>query len=68
VKGLWIALTVVLIFGFVVLGCVGNRIYQDMPPIPERIVASDGRVVAREGDSGSRRRSCGPVRSRSKTM
>ena len=48
-KRLWITLVVVLIFGFTVLGWVGSRIYQQLPPIPERIVTSDGRVVAPEG-------------------
>src|SRR5262245_39079878 len=42
-------LAIVLIFGFTVLGWIGSRIYQHMPPIPERIVTSDGRVVAPEG-------------------
>ena len=48
-KRLWIVLAIVLTFGFTVLGWVGSRIYQDMPPIPERIVTSDGQVVAPEG-------------------
>ena len=48
-KRLWIMLAVVLIFGFTVLGWIGSRIYQHMPPIPDRIVTSDGRVVAPEG-------------------
>jgi nitric oxide reductase subunit B len=49
VKRLWILLAIVLIFGFTVLGWVGSRIYQDMPPIPERIVTSEGQLVAPEG-------------------
>ena len=49
VKRLWIMLVIVLIFGFTVLGWVGSRIYRDMPPIPERIVTSEGKVVAPEG-------------------
>jgi nitric oxide reductase subunit B len=49
VKRLWIVLAIVITFGFTVLGWVGSRIYQDMPPIPERIVTSDGQVVAPEG-------------------
>ena len=48
-KRLWILLAIVLTFGFTVLGWVGSRIYQDMPPIPERIVTTDGQVVAPEG-------------------
>jgi nitric oxide reductase subunit B len=49
VKRLWAMLAIVLVFGFTVLGWVGSRIYQDVPPIPERIVASDRRIVASEG-------------------
>src|SRR5215471_12205972 len=48
-KQLWIMLVIVLIFGFTVLGWVGSRIFQDMPPIPERIATTDGQVVASEG-------------------
>ena len=48
-KRLWILLAIVLVFGFTVLGWIGSRIYQDMPPIPQRIVTSDGQVVAPEG-------------------
>jgi len=49
VKRLWIMLAIVLIFGFTVLGWIGSRIYQFMPPIPERIAATDGRVVVPDG-------------------
>ena len=48
-KRLWIMLAIVVTFGFTVLGWIGSRIYQEMPPIPERIVTSDGQVVAPEG-------------------
>jgi nitric oxide reductase subunit B len=48
-RRLWIALTAVLLFGFAVLGWVGTRIYQEMPPIPERVVA-DGRELIRPGE------------------
>ena len=46
---LWVLLAIVLIFGFTVLGWIGSRIYQDMPPIPERIVTSEGQVVGQKG-------------------
>ncbi len=49
-KRLWIVLLVVMIFGFVVLGWVGTRIYQEMPPIPDRVVTTDGQVVIPSGD------------------
>src|SRR5215472_2533993 len=48
-KRLWIVLAIVMIFGFTVLGWIGSRIYQDMPPIPARIVTSDGQVIVPEG-------------------
>src|SRR5215467_3864374 len=48
-KRFWIVLAIVLTFGFTVLGWIGSRIYQAMPPIPERLVTSDGQVVAPEG-------------------
>lgn len=49
-KRLWTVLVVVTIFGFVVLGWVGTRIYQEMPPIPDRVVTSDGQVVIAAGE------------------
>src|SRR5262249_34713180 len=48
-KRFWIMLAIILTFGFTILGWIGSRIYQEMPPIPERIVTSDGQVVAPEG-------------------
>src|SRR5215470_14521032 len=48
-KRFWIVLAFVVTFGFTVLGWIGSRIYQAMPPIPERLVTSDGQVVAPEG-------------------
>jgi len=48
-RRLWILLAIVLIFGFTVLGWIGSRIYQDMPPIPARIVTSNGQVIVPEG-------------------
>src|SRR5499426_1775235 len=48
-KRLWTVLAIVVIFGFTVLGWIGSRVYQAMPPIPERIVATDGRAVAPDG-------------------
>ena len=48
-KRLWIMLAIVLIFGFTVLGWIGSRIYQFMPPIPERIVTTEGRAVVPDG-------------------
>jgi nitric oxide reductase subunit B len=49
-KRLWIVLAIVMIFGFLVLGWVGTRIYQEMPPIPDRVETADGQVVIASGD------------------
>ena len=44
-KKLWISFAVVLVVSFAVLGWIGTRIYQEMPPIPERVITTDGTVV-----------------------
>jgi nitric oxide reductase subunit B len=49
-KKLWISFALVLSVSFAVLGWIGTRIYQKMPPIPARIVTSDGVVLATDGD------------------
>ncbi len=42
---LWLALAAVLLASFAVLGYYGFEIYQQAPPIPQRVVTSDGRVL-----------------------
>ncbi len=49
-RRLAIAAAVIVLFGFGVLGWVGTRIYQEMPPIPDRVVSSDGTVVFDAGE------------------
>jgi len=44
-RKLWIAFGLVIVLSFAVLGWTGWQIYQAAPPIPERVVTSDGRVV-----------------------
>ena len=51
-KKLWISFAVVLVVSFSILGWIGTRIYQEMPPIPARIVDTDGVVVVADGDIG----------------
>jgi nitric oxide reductase subunit B len=51
-KKLWIAFTSILIFSFSILGWIGTRIYQEMPPIPARVVTTDGQTVIAEGEIG----------------
>ncbi|MCL6593038.1 MAG: nitric-oxide reductase large subunit [Alicyclobacillus sp.] len=42
---LWVALTLVFFFSFAVLGYYGGRIYHVMPPIPNRVITTDGTVL-----------------------
>ncbi|MCC6365556.1 MAG: nitric-oxide reductase large subunit [Bryobacterales bacterium] len=51
-KRLWWSFGIVLVFSFAVLGWIGTRIYQEMPPIPATIVSTDGTVVIPDGDIG----------------
>src|SRR5215471_12758680 len=51
-KKLWISFAIVFLCSFAVLGWIGTRIYQEMPPIPTRVVTTDGRVVVADGDVG----------------
>ncbi len=49
-RRLWVAFTVVVVLSFAVLGAVGVRIYQQAPPVPDRVVSTDGRVVIGPGE------------------
>ncbi len=49
-KKLWTSFAVVFVLSFAVLGWIGTRIYQTMPPIPDRIASLDGLVIAGPGD------------------
>ncbi len=42
---LWAAFGVVVVLSFAVLGYFGFEIYRKAPPIPDRVVASDGRTL-----------------------
>ena len=49
-RRLWLAFVGVIALSFAVLGYLGVRIYQEMPPIPERIVTTTGVAVIEPGD------------------
>jgi len=51
-RKLWISFAIVFVLSFAVLGWIGTRIYQEMPPIPSQVVATDGSVVVADGDIG----------------
>ena len=50
VRRLWMAFGLVLVLSFAVLGWTGIRIYQSAPPIPDRVVTTDGRQLIGPGD------------------
>ncbi len=45
----WLLFGSVLVVSFLVLGWTGVRVYQEAPPIPDRVVTSDGREVLASG-------------------
>jgi nitric oxide reductase subunit B len=49
VKKLWLSFALVCVFSFSVLGWIGVRIYQQMPPIPTRVVDTNGAVKIGDG-------------------
>jgi nitric oxide reductase subunit B len=49
-RRLWIGFASVLVVSFAVLLWVGSRIYQQAPPIPDRVVSTDGRTVFDRGE------------------
>jgi nitric oxide reductase large subunit len=42
---LWLGLGLVVACSFAVLGYFGSEIYRQAPPVPERVVTTDGNVV-----------------------
>jgi len=49
-KRLWLLFTAVMLVSFLVLGWIGTRIYQEAPPIPTKVITTDGAVVIDEGE------------------
>jgi nitric oxide reductase subunit B len=48
-RRLWIAFSAVMIVSFAVLGFAGVRIYQEAPPIPERVLTTEGEEIIAPG-------------------
>lgn len=46
---LWITFVLVLMVSFIILGWIGTRINAEKPPIPERVVTTDGTVLIDHG-------------------
>lgn len=49
-KRLWCFFGVVLVLSFAVLGWIGTRIYQEAPPIAEKVVTGADKVIIDAGD------------------
>lgn len=51
-KKLWTSFALVIIISFSILGWIGTRIYQEMPPIPEQVATTEGVAVLPPGEIG----------------
>ncbi len=49
-KVLWIVLAVTVTSGFAIVGFFGREVYRHAPPIPERVVTEDGRLLMTRDD------------------
>ena len=49
-KRLWIVFALVLLVSFAVLGWIGTRIYQEAPPLVNKVVTTEGKVVIDAGE------------------
>jgi nitric oxide reductase subunit B len=49
-KKYWLAFTGVIVISFAVLGWIGVRIYQQAPPIPEKVVTTTREVIYTKDD------------------
>ena len=58
-RKLWFAFTAVMVVSFLVLGWVGTRIYQEMPPIPDKVVTTDWIDADRQRRDHAQVKTCG---------
>lgn len=49
-KKYWIGFSLVIVISFAVLSSIGVKIYQQEPPIPERIITESGKLVFTKAD------------------
>lgn len=49
-RKLWIGFTLVMVCSFAVLSWIGVRIYQEMPPIADEVVTTDGQTLIGKGE------------------
>ena len=48
-RKLWTWLAVICVLSFAILAWVGTEIYQTAPPIPNKVVSTDGKILFEEG-------------------
>jgi nitric oxide reductase subunit B len=48
-KRLWMSFVLMMVASFAVLGWIGKRIYEEAPPIAERVVTTTGEVIVDDG-------------------
>jgi nitric oxide reductase subunit B len=51
-RRLWLGFAAVVAISFSILGWIGTRIYQQMPPLPDRVVTNEGEEVVAAGAIG----------------
>ncbi len=49
-RRLWLLFAAVLVLSFAVLGWIGTRIYQESPPIADKVVTKEGTAVIESGE------------------
>ncbi len=49
-KRLWIAFGFIFVMSFGTLLWIGTEIFREAPPIPDRVIAADGKVLINEGE------------------
>jgi nitric oxide reductase subunit B len=49
-KKYWIGFSLVIILSFIVLSLVGVKIYQQKPPVPEKVITESGELVFTKSD------------------
>src|SRR6266567_5120151 len=49
-KKLWFVFGLIFLISFCILGWVGTEIFRQAPPIPAKVVATDGKVLLNDGE------------------
>jgi nitric oxide reductase large subunit len=49
-KKLWIGFILIMVVSFGILGFFGREIYREAPPIPEKVISTDGTILFEGSD------------------